>query len=570
MLSDAHMRFLAIGATMALALAGCHDDNHEPEPPAPPQNPPRVLEDRIRLVDTSPATLRPLANDSDPDGDALTLTVVEPPLVGRAVVNADNSVTLDGLEADFRGLNRFKYRATDARGAFSEAYVVMFVATPAFRGLFVQGPPTDRKIAVTDFGAAVRVMPWGSATAPILRFRPADDGSIVAFAAQSATTGMQDVCTATIDSAVTPVCHAYPSPPQGVGLLLSPHGNWLAVEGAGSSWWLRNLSVPGAAPFQIPLEDPRDLQFSPDGERLYLRARAVADVQARYGVFRMVLAPPYAVDLITAIVASNSDVTTFAVSPDETRMVIHRQFDGGGFWRLDPRTPGVEHRLDDLADPINAPVPTSWQRMVNPEVTTLAYLTSQNSANAPPSAYYLADVGESPNPRRLFNLPNNHLRVWSPMVRPDGRALLGREAQVRFGPGPETVLDISRELTDVPDAQSLGAPRAPFYDATGVYMLGYFTEGSPPDSTFSIMHRTRGSVIFPESGIEGLTHSASPYERHPAVLLGRSPTTPTAENPSRLELVNFAAPGTRLVLGNYAWNPVDHNGSWLFIVDTML
>jgi len=232
--------------------------------------------------------------------------------------------------------------------------------------------------------------------------------------------------------------------------------------------------------------------------------------------------------------------------------------------------PGVEQRLDNV-DARALFTPTSWQRMVNPEVTSLAYVTTLGTPSPPPQAYYLADVSQTPNPRSVSPVSSGDSLVWSPMVRPDGHAVLARVARLLPGPPPGRALDLSSEYVEAPDSHlSIAAPRAPFYDSTGDYLLGYYSEASPPQSTFTISHRIRGSVTFPASDIEGITHSATPYERRPAVLLGRSPTIPTPGNPSRLELVNFAAPAARLVLDNNEWNPGDHTGSWLFLVDATL
>jgi hypothetical protein len=107
-----------LSACCVLLVACGHDD--KAPPPSPQNAPPVVRSDRLELTYAPSFEVMPLADDVDPEGAALTVTIVEAPLVGTATVNASQSVTIAGIPAGFRGVNRFGYRATDPAGAFAE------------------------------------------------------------------------------------------------------------------------------------------------------------------------------------------------------------------------------------------------------------------------------------------------------------------------------------------------------------------------------------------------------------------------------------------------------------------
>ena len=67
-----------------------------------------------------------LANDSDVDGDALTITSVGPSTNGTAVLNADGSVTFTPT-ADFNGTASFVYTVDDGNGGSDSATVTMTI-----------------------------------------------------------------------------------------------------------------------------------------------------------------------------------------------------------------------------------------------------------------------------------------------------------------------------------------------------------------------------------------------------------------------------------------------------------
>jgi hypothetical protein len=72
-------------------------------------------------------TINVLANDSDPDLDPLAVTLIENPVGGTAVINADNTVTFT-TAADFTGGASFWYTVSDGKGGTASAIVNVWVA----------------------------------------------------------------------------------------------------------------------------------------------------------------------------------------------------------------------------------------------------------------------------------------------------------------------------------------------------------------------------------------------------------------------------------------------------------
>ncbi|MBV2360820.1 tandem-95 repeat protein, partial [Thalassococcus sp. CAU 1522] len=66
----------------------------------PVNDAPVAIDDPLATDEDTPITVAPLANDSDPDGDPLTVTAIEQPANGTAVLNPDGTVTYTP-DADF-------------------------------------------------------------------------------------------------------------------------------------------------------------------------------------------------------------------------------------------------------------------------------------------------------------------------------------------------------------------------------------------------------------------------------------------------------------------------------------
>ena len=71
-------------------------------------------------------TIPVLANDGDPEGDALSVTGATQGANGSVAVNADGTVTYTPRR-NFRGLDRFTYTISDGRGGTDTADVWVLV-----------------------------------------------------------------------------------------------------------------------------------------------------------------------------------------------------------------------------------------------------------------------------------------------------------------------------------------------------------------------------------------------------------------------------------------------------------
>lgn len=104
------------------------DDSQEPEPPAE-NTPPVARDDSVQVSRDGSVILNPLENDTDADGDRLTIREIGNAANGTAVLNPDGTVTYSP-DAGFSGRDSFRYGVSDGRGGQSSAEVVVNVAVP--------------------------------------------------------------------------------------------------------------------------------------------------------------------------------------------------------------------------------------------------------------------------------------------------------------------------------------------------------------------------------------------------------------------------------------------------------
>ena len=91
---------------------------------------PIAVNDAFTTMEDNPATINLLANDSDVEGDALTVSITVQPANGSAVVLANGTVTYTP-RPDYNGPDSFTYRVTDSGGAYGTALVSVTVAPGA-------------------------------------------------------------------------------------------------------------------------------------------------------------------------------------------------------------------------------------------------------------------------------------------------------------------------------------------------------------------------------------------------------------------------------------------------------
>lgn len=92
------------------------------------QGPPVAVDDFASTLEDTPVTIDVLANDSDPNGDALTVISVGPAMHGTVVINADNTVTYSPDPTIFDDSDTFTYTIDDGNGLTDTATVTVDVA----------------------------------------------------------------------------------------------------------------------------------------------------------------------------------------------------------------------------------------------------------------------------------------------------------------------------------------------------------------------------------------------------------------------------------------------------------
>jgi len=117
-------------------------------PGSPPNNPPIAIDDSATTVRSAPVTIGVLANDTDPDGDALTLTSVTQGANGTVTMNPDGTVRYVP-NGGFIGTDTFTYSVSDGRGGSATATVQVRVVN--------RPPVADDDSATTTQGTVVSI-----------------------------------------------------------------------------------------------------------------------------------------------------------------------------------------------------------------------------------------------------------------------------------------------------------------------------------------------------------------------------------------------------------------------------
>jgi len=153
----------------------------------PTANQPPVANNDSAATDSGKSVIIPvLANDSDPDGDALKVASATQGGGGTVVVNVDNTLTYTAA-ATFSGTDSFSYSASDGRGGSDTAVVTVTVAA-------ANTPP----VAVNDSAATQSGKP---VIIPVLANDTDPDGDALKVA--SATQGGGGTVVVNVDNTLT-------------------------------------------------------------------------------------------------------------------------------------------------------------------------------------------------------------------------------------------------------------------------------------------------------------------------------------------------------------------------------
>ena len=111
----------------------------------PVNDPPIVGPDTATVPEEGSVTINVLANDSDPEGDPLTLTAASA-ANGTVVINPDGTITYTPRK-DFFGVDTITYTVSDGKGGFTTATAAVTVTVSN-----IQDPPTDgnETISIVD------------------------------------------------------------------------------------------------------------------------------------------------------------------------------------------------------------------------------------------------------------------------------------------------------------------------------------------------------------------------------------------------------------------------------------
>jgi len=92
---------------------------------------PAAVADTATTTWISPVSILPLQNDSDPNGDAITVESITAPATGSAVLQAGGTTVAYTPKPGFTGTDTFAYTVKDARGAYASATITVTVTAPA-------------------------------------------------------------------------------------------------------------------------------------------------------------------------------------------------------------------------------------------------------------------------------------------------------------------------------------------------------------------------------------------------------------------------------------------------------
>ena len=88
---------------------------------------PVANDDAVATDEDVPVEIDVLANDSDPDGDPLTVTILDGVMHGTLTENADGTFTYEP-DPEFSGVDSFTYELSDGQGGLDEATVTIDIA----------------------------------------------------------------------------------------------------------------------------------------------------------------------------------------------------------------------------------------------------------------------------------------------------------------------------------------------------------------------------------------------------------------------------------------------------------
>ena len=143
---------------------------------------PVAVDDADSTQPATPVIVGVLLNDTDPDGDALTITAATNGARGRTVVNSGLTVTYTPNTGVTSGIDTFTYTISDGRGGLATATVTITVTAPPPPN---RAPIANADTATTRPGIPVRIDVVGGTTAGAVADTDPDGDAIVLATVQS-------------------------------------------------------------------------------------------------------------------------------------------------------------------------------------------------------------------------------------------------------------------------------------------------------------------------------------------------------------------------------------------------
>jgi Tol biopolymer transport system component len=455
-----------------------------PPPTTPPptaNRAPTAANDVLQVTNAGIASLNVLANDVDPDGDALTVSVTAQPFVGTAAVNANGTVAISGLPSGFRGVTRFAYQVRDPGGQTSSASAAVFVDTTPFRLAFVAADSATAPIDlyVTDFAASpVKVAALSTTAQRQVSYRTSRTGATVAYLRADAANvaGTEELYYVRTQPLGPPVRVTLPA---GASLFrsggpqfgVSPDGRWLVlVAGSGNAQTLHVLDVNAAAttPTAVSVADApvvRRLQFSADSRFVYFFGAATAAGTERGAIWRMPLDRSSAPVRISAATTASSGIVVYRVLASGN-VIAGRENVGAAnqFVVIDPAQPGQERVVSHA--PTGGAQVDATALTLSPDESRFTY--SEFLSGVP--ATYLAPIA-GPAPTTALIARSGATCNVPAAIAPDNATLLavrtpscgGSAATVRLFEVPLTGPYVETNVVEVPAPATL----EPFFGYEG-------------------------------------------------------------------------------------------------------
>lgn len=114
---------------------------------------PAARNDAVATTTGMPVAFDPLANDTDAEGDALSIVGLSMPAHGRLALGLDRKLTYTP-DAGFTGKDAFSYIVSDPSGATATATVDVTVTAPAVVPTFANGYRSRRRLVLVERGGA--------------------------------------------------------------------------------------------------------------------------------------------------------------------------------------------------------------------------------------------------------------------------------------------------------------------------------------------------------------------------------------------------------------------------------